>query len=310
MVDNPRQQVPTQYFVKVAPLSPDSAVLSGHRYSEDQQRISRLAVVEHREWRSVAGLPEIVTSLVALEERGRVVFYALLRNGVLHQWAGAEHSVDIIERERGYFFFELRQIGRHFYACGAGRQVLRREGGRWVRFDDEIVMANPTSSLTSIDGHSDTDLYTVGFGGDLFHHDGKRWLKLESPTNFGLNCVRCFDGVTYVCGYHGLFMRGGTQGWEILSGEKGRHHLWNIERGFNRIFFSSEDEIFVYAAGSIEQIQLPFSEDVTFGTMRFEFGKLWVAASTGLIQFDGIEWTLIECPWKEERVEPRDGDES
>jgi hypothetical protein len=307
MVDSPHKQVPQQYFAKVAALGPDSAVLSGHRYSEDEQRITRLALVEHGIWRHFARLPEIVSSIVALEEGGRVVFYAMLRNGVLHRWAEAQHSVEIIEPERGYLFSELRQIGAHLYACGSGRQVVRREGTRWVRFDDEIVMSKPTSGLTSIDGNSEVDVYAVGLGGDLFHHDGRNWSKLESPTNFGLNCVRCFDGVTYVCGYHGLFMRGGTRAWEVLSGERGHHHLWSIAGGFDRIFFSSEYEIFTYAAGSITQVELPFLEDVTFGAMTFGFGKLWIAASAGVVQFDGEEWTLIECPWTEEKDKPEDG---
>jgi hypothetical protein len=309
MAEDSKKYVAKQYFAKVAPLGAHSAVLSGHRYSEDDQRITRLALVENDQWRALAGLPEIVASLVALEEGGRTVFYAMLRNGVLHRWAGEEHSVEIMAPEGGVFFSELRLIGNHLYACGSGRQVLRREGKRWVRFDRGIAMSKPTSSLTSIDGHSDSDVYAVGLGGEIFHHDGTRWSKVQSPTNFGLNCVRCFDGVTYIGGYHGFFMRGDTRGWEVLSGEKGRHHLWSIARGFDRIFVSSEYEVFTFAASSVDQVPLPFSKEITFGAMSFGFGKLWMAANAGLVQFDGKEWTLVECPWKEEE-EPEESEDS
>lgn len=298
----------SMYFTRVAPLAKDKLILSGHMYAYEDQRVTCLSIFEQGSWDTLADLPEIVASLISVDESDGVVCYAMLRNGVLHRWAEEQHSVEIIDNTRGLFFSEIRRIGKRFYACGAGHQVFRREAKGWTPIDEGIFVGVPNRLqtninvvyriLTSIDGNSEQDIYAVGVGGVIFHYDGANWTGLESPTNIGLNKVRCFNGKTYICGHHGTFLRGDIEGWEVLAGRKGDYHLGDMKYCFDNIYVASEFELSIFDEESLVPVEIPIKgKKLGFGSLSYRDGQLWSVGGETILRFDGKNWTLFECPW-------------
>jgi hypothetical protein len=104
----------------------------------------------------------------------------------------------------------VRAIDGHAYAVGMGRQVYRRDGpGAWACLDESCRASDDEGAVgfKDIDGFSSRDMYSVGFKGEIWHYDGKKWSRIDSPTNLILNDVCCAgDGNVYVTGYKGLLL--------------------------------------------------------------------------------------------------------
>jgi hypothetical protein len=63
-----------------------------------------------------------------------------------------------------------------------------------------------------------TELYAVGWQGEIWHYDGEKWHQLPSPTKLVLVDVCCAgDGTVYACGREGLLLKGRDQTWEIVE---------------------------------------------------------------------------------------------
>jgi hypothetical protein len=291
----------SMYFTYGALLGKDKIVLSGHLHiwepDDPDAKKTRLVLLDNGKWKHLADLPEIVASLIAMEENNSMAFYALLRNGVLHKWIGDEHSVEVIDESASTFFFELRKIGAHLYACGMCQRVFRREPQGWVPIDKNIYKGDRYKSLYSIDGYAEDDIYTVGSGGEIFHYNEQQWLQQESPTNGGLNLVRCINGETYICGSGGRFFRGDVEGWELLARDVDKDDLTDIVYFSGRFYIASGFRLMTYNEGALDPVKIPIKGEVGFGVLCSGYGQLWSIGDETILRFDGQEWTRFEFPY-------------
>jgi hypothetical protein len=288
------------YFTHVAVLGADRVVLAGHLYSQDEDdRVTRLVVYDHADWRQLADLPEIVAALRFTEQAGTGACGALLRNGVTHFWRGDDHSVEIIDRQRGLFFNDLKQIGRSLYACGTGRQVFRRDGHGWSAIDDGIFVGpvKPARILTGIDGFPESDIFASGTGGEIWRYDGRSWLSIESPTNIGFSRVLCANGLTYHCGARGIVCCGGLDGWRLLPGANPEAMLTDMAAYDGRIYICSEFELLMVDGDEVVPVQTGLDGKLDFGALASGAGQLWSAGGETILRFDGASWSKFEFPW-------------
>ena len=101
---------------------------------------------------------------------------------------------------------------------------------------------NLSGNLYAIGGTSGTDLYVLGDRGVMFHHDGKRWLEVASPTNGRLVSGPCISPTeAYFCGWKGLFFRFYEGKWEDFSLDDDDLNLYEIAVFGGRIFVGSDD---------------------------------------------------------------------
>jgi hypothetical protein len=290
----------SMYFTYGTLLAQNKIVLSGHLHiwkpDDPKAKKTRLVLWDNEKWKHLADMPEIVSSLISVEENNRMAYYALLRTGVLHKWVENEHSVEVIDESASTFFFELRKIGTHLYACGMRHRVFRRGTQKWVPIDSEIIEKDVYKSFFSIDGHSEDDIYAVGMGGVIFHYNGQKWQKLESPTNLALNQVRCIKGETYIIGYGGLFFRGDVEGWELLARDSDKYDLTDIVHFDGRFYVASGSRLMTYneSEESLDPVKIPIKGELAFGALCCGFGQLWSIGDETILRFDGQEWTRFD----------------
>jgi hypothetical protein len=72
----------------------------------------------------------------------------------------------------------------------------------------------------AIDGYSDTEIYAVGWNGEIWEFDGTDWIGRDSPTNVILAAVCCApNDVVYTAGLQGVLIEGRKDAWEAVRWE-------------------------------------------------------------------------------------------
>jgi hypothetical protein len=116
-----------------------------------------------------------------------------------------------------------RLIGSHLYVAGMQRQVFRFDlpAGGWSRFDDGCVVPRSSQDIAgfnAIDGDEAGALCAVGYGGEIWWHNGVTWHPCDSPTNVKLIALRHVgQGHFYAGGAKGLLLSGRGDKWGIID---------------------------------------------------------------------------------------------
>ncbi|SUS04718.1 conserved hypothetical protein [uncultured Defluviicoccus sp.] len=284
-------------IIDVACLGADHACLAGFLFAWDpEEPRGRLALYERGTWSRLGDTPEFIRGLAVLDETDGAALYVLLRNGVIHRFAGSEHSAEVIEDQRNLGFRGIDVVGRHLYAYGMGHQVFRREDGRWLAIDEGLFDGDPFSMLNSIHGHSERDIYAGGTGGSIFHFDGRRWQRLESPTTYGIEKILCVGGETYACGFNGTLFRGDRDGWETLAVSHGEARMKDMAFCFDRLYVASADALYTLEGDQLETVSVRPTDVDVFGFLSYRDGQLWSGGGERLIRFDGETWTEVLYP--------------
>ena len=117
----------------------------------------------------------------------------------------------------------LSVIDETIFACGMGRVVLQREGkGKWKPIgpkptqDDADVIG-----FEDIDGYSRTEIYAVGWGGEIWWFDNGIWRRVDSPTSVNLTALCCAaDESVYIVGHDGIMLRGRYDSWSVIDTDR------------------------------------------------------------------------------------------
>ena len=177
------------YFTDVARVDKDVVVLTGNYYSLEETEDERIALLSLKKgvWGGI-DLSGIAHAVRFLGNPGnkRNGYLILERNRGLYRVIPPKSvKFEMINEEREGFLMDLRQIAGKWYAVGGHHQIYREDNGRWNPIDAGIYIQGEEGEakiLLSIDGISETDIYTVGFNGVIFHYNGNFWRKLDSPT--------------------------------------------------------------------------------------------------------------------------------
>lgn len=117
----------------------------------------------------------------------------------------------------------LSVIEDRIFACGMGRVVLRREErGRWTAIGPGPGSNDPAvTGFEDIDGFARTEMYAVGWGGELWWLREGAWVQIDSPTSVNLTALCCaIDGQVYAVGHEGTLLRGRGDAWSLVDTER------------------------------------------------------------------------------------------
>ncbi|MCE9529813.1 MAG: hypothetical protein K8T89_01530 [Planctomycetes bacterium] len=194
-----------------------------------------------------------------------------------------------------------RAIDGKIYAAGMDRQVyLRQDRNQWAAIDlgarprkmneDEII------GFEGIDGFGPKDLYAVGWNGEIWQYKGKRWKRIDSPTNVILTNVCCAgNGKVYACGRVGMLLRGRDDDWEVIAHESTEQDFWGIAWYNDRLYLASMHAVFTLEDDDSLKV-VDFDNDVpdTYYHLSAGDGMLWSIGPKDVMAFDGKEWDRID----------------
>ena len=159
-----------------------------------------------------------------------------------------------------------RVIGRHLYVAGMQRQVFRLAVGgvEWERFDETCLVPRDVPEIAgfgAIDGDSDGSIYAVGYGGEIWRHDGRRWQRCPSPTNVKLVSIRAAgsDNVL-IGGGNGILICGGGERWSLIEQTVTTQTIVAIEWHRGSFFVATgQGRIYRIIGQELHRIELPDS---------------------------------------------------
>jgi hypothetical protein len=196
----------------------------------------------------------------------------------------------------------LTRVEDTLLATGMGRFVYINSGGRqWRRMDLEMRVARSSpevAGLKSIDGSSLDDLFAVGFGGEIWHFDGRSWKQLDSPTNVKLEAVKAVgrDDV-FVAGAAGTVYRGGTKGWGRIANELTSDTFWSASVFESRLYLAtSEGQIYSTKDNELVTVSLGLERRPSTRWLSVCDGSLLSVGIRDVLLFDGLVWRRIATP--------------
>jgi hypothetical protein len=190
---------------------------------------------------------------------------------------------------------DMHAIGEHLYAAGMSRQVYRRESAmHWVHCDQGTVQ--PLGSLavagfSAIDGITESDIYAVGFNGEIWHYDGKDWRRLDSPTNLILHRVRAIGPDTvFASGQEGVLLQGSQNGWRAVDHGVTTDDLWGMDWFEGSLYVASDRAIYRFANGRLEAVDTNLGKSFTYRHLHANKGALWSFGPKHIAKTDGRGW--------------------
>lgn len=186
-----------------------------------------------------------------------------------------------------------RTIAGQTYACGMQRQVYRRIGeAQWIEMSAPRGAPTEPIGFEAIDGYGENEIYAVGWGGELWEHDGTRWSQHAVPTNVVLAAVCCApNGTVYAAGQQGIMLRGRHAAWDIIDWtDPVEADLWDL------CWF--QDKLYVSTATGLCTLDGQALVDVDFGplgalscfSLTSAEDTLWSIGHADVASFDGKTW--------------------
>lgn len=194
---------------------------------------------------------------------------------------------------------EISAIGKHAYAVGMGRWVYRCDGvDQWTRIDQGVradVAVEPQAGFNSIAGFDESELYAVGWNGEIWRFDSQAWSKQDSPTNLALQKVVCGgDGVVYAVGQRGLIVRGRGAQWDVLDHDETVEDFWGACWFQDKLYLSTANGLYVLSGDKLSPVDTgkqKKSRADCFYRLSAAEDCIWSAGEKMLLRSsDGLVW--------------------
>jgi hypothetical protein len=227
-------------------------------------------------------------------------FVAIGEAGFVYVFGGGQTIEEQpVCKDEEVFLREVRCIsnGRAF-SVGPNRRVFRRTAPNlW----EDISAPPPTAGdfmdagFESIDGKDESDIFAVGWGGEIWHFNGNDWINIDSPTNLALYKIR-YDGQKffYSCGQAGTLLQGNEKGWEIIENNLTDEDFWGMEWFNNKLFVASLNILYVLENEVLSPVD--FGDTPPPSTcyhLSAADGIMWSIGPKDVMEYDGIQWTRI-----------------
>ena len=141
----------------------------------------------------------------------------------------------------------VRTIGDRVYVVGMNRQVYRRENSNlWVSIDKGARPAPECREIVgfeAIDGFSESEIYAVGWEGEIWYFDGSIWVPIDSPTNM-VNKSVLWRMAAYASGRKGLLLRGHGSQWEVVNHGNIIDDIWGLAWYGDTLYVSTMNAVY------------------------------------------------------------------
>jgi hypothetical protein len=266
------------------------------------QSRSRVMVRDAGEWLSPIDLEWAAISCTAVHEPEER-FVAMSREGYVLVVGGGMVSVEgRITLGDQYIgpFMRVRDIGSGpAYAVGALRQVyVREEKGIWRAIDESCRAAGKNAAdyaFWDIAGFNSSEIYAVGWMGDIWRFDGTTWTSCKTPTKLDLYAVCCGgDGLVYAVGKGGILVRGRGNDFELLTRPFKNDDFWSCQWYNGRLFVASYLNLYEFQKEELKPVDFGnFKPPRSFHHLSVADGIMWSIGETTVAQLDSNGWSCI-----------------
>jgi len=191
-----------------------------------------------------------------------------------------------------------RYVGAQLFAVGMSRQAYCRDDDdrEWRRIDQAIRQRGQgVLGLEAVDGFSETDVYMVGLGGEMFRYDGTAFRKLDSPTTFSLRDVRCgAPNRVFACGPGGVLLQGSGDHFLSIDHKATDGDFYSIEWFRDALYVASLRRVYRLEDARLVPLDFGHGTEATAGHLHAADGTLWSCGAKHLsFTQDGTTWTPV-----------------
>ena len=191
----------------------------------------------------------------------------------------------------------IKSIAGELYVCGYGRQVYKRVDSEWVSISDTILTRESATGFFDIDGVDGAHLYAVGWKGEIYFHDGREWLRDDSPTNSHLSSIICADdGTIWIAGNKGVVLRGGFNQWTEIRSDEFPDNWYGLAVYEGRVYLAANQSLAYVDEDTIKPLDVGLDRPITTNRLFAKEGLLWSVGEKDILVFDGDSWREIEHP--------------
>jgi hypothetical protein len=278
-------------------------VLSDDQLNEDKIPHSGFIVWDAGKWGD-AGRTKWYTAGITVAQKPKIQMCAVgIYGGALLLGSGDRHEEEIkagqdVPKSRGPLR-GVRNIGDHVYVVGMGRQAWRRDGeNAWSLIDQGARPPADNKQVVgfeAVDGFSESEIYAVGWDGEIWKYDGKVWKQIDSPTNLVLTGLCCAgDGKAYATGRKGLLLRGRDAQWEVVDHESMGDDIWGSAWYNGKLYVSTMSEVYTFENDKFKPVDWGADAPNTCYHLNAADGVLWSFGAKDLMAYDGKAWTRID----------------
>jgi hypothetical protein len=186
-------------------------------------------------------------------------------------------------------------IESYVFACGMKRQVYQRiDENKWIDISAPFPVLDEKVGFEAIDGFSLNEIYSVGWNGEIWGYDGKKWTNNQSPTNRILTSVCCApNGKAYICGQQGIMLEGRKNTWEVVAWDMDVSlDLWDICWFNDKIYVASINNLYTLEGNNLVEVDFGEVEINTCFNLTTSEGVLWSIGKEDVVSFDGKKWQI------------------
>jgi len=148
--------------------------------------------------------------------------------------------------------------------------------------------------IEDIDGFSSDALFVVGFKGVFFKFNGKKWERIDLPTNAILGCIKCTkNGEVYIGGDDGVLVVGSGQKWKVVDQDLITDDIWDIEEFKDEIYISTLKGVYRIDEEGLSKVDFGRTTPATTYKLSACDDVLWSIGRSDIVSFDGKKWSRI-----------------
>lgn len=201
---------------------------------------------------------------------------------------------------------DMQFVGDHLFATGMGRQIYKRmwgadaiQNGYWIHVDKNVLPKTPSPEIIgycSIGGYDEDEIYVVGWSGEIRWYNGRKWNKVDTPTNLKLERVICApNGKVFALGQSAIMIKGRKDKWELIDHSVFSEQIWGATWFSGEIWLNTELGIFrIDDREEIIPVKINIDGPLSFRWLDSAENVLWSFGPNHLLRTkDGIHWDQI-----------------
>lgn len=251
--------------------------------------------IDQEQWADAVDAPWDSTAIaVAKKPAEKLVFVG--EDGDVYTYVGDKTTKEKI-KPAPKLIRNAKTVEGYVFACGMLRQVYRRVGEKkWEDISAPVPKPGEKAGFEAIDGYSGSELYAVGWNGEIWEFNGSKWLSRNSPAKEILTSVCCAgDGTVYIGGQQGVLIKGRHDSWEIVKwAEPVDIDIWDLCWFKDKLYVAGINNLYTLDGNLLVNVDFGNVEVSSCFSLTQTEGVMWSIGKEDVLSFNGNVWRKYE----------------